>query len=179
MFKISAVWLAMAAMALALAAPADALTKRPVAKKKTAAAEIKKCKPGEVFNKRQKKCVKMESRILPDEELIEQGVVLARAGDYEWAIQLFAGVADRSNPEALTMLGYSHRHAGRLATGIGYYNRALAIDPDYVQAREYLGEGYVEAGKFELAAVQLREIEIRCGRVCEEYQELAEALARK
>jgi tetratricopeptide (TPR) repeat protein len=166
-----------AGVALAGTAPGGAFNKRPVAKKQSAAAQIKKCKAGEVFNKRKKKCVQMESRILPDGELLAQGVVLARAGDYDWAISVLSGLENQFDPEALTMIGYSHRHAGRLETGIGFYNRALAVDPNYVQAREYLGEGLVQAGKFELAAAQLREIEIRCGRSCAEYQELAEALA--
>ena len=41
-------------------------------------------------------------------------------------------------------------------------------------AREYLGEGYVAAGRVDLAKLQLTEIANRCGTTCEEYQELAE-----
>jgi hypothetical protein len=43
-----------------------------------------------------------------------------------------------------------------------------------VLTREYLGEGYVAAGKMDLAKAQLTEIASRCGTTCEEYQELAE-----
>jgi hypothetical protein len=53
----------------------------------------------------------------------------------------------------------------------------LAIDPDFVLAREYLGEGYVAAGKLDLARDQLREIGNRCGTNCEEYIELAEVIS--
>ena len=55
----------------------------------------------------------------------------------------------------------------------------MAIDPDFVLAREYLGEGYVAAGKFDLAREQLREIGNRCGTNCEEYMELAEVISRR
>jgi hypothetical protein len=45
-----------------------------------------------------------------------------------------------------------------------------------VLAREYLGEGYVAAGKLDLAKVELNEIEKRCGTTCEEYQDLNKAI---
>ena len=64
-----------------------------------------------------------------------------------------------------------------IETGIAYYHQALAIDPDYVLAREYLGEGYAAAGNVELAREQLQEIGTRCGTNCEEYLELAEVIA--
>ena len=40
-------------------------------------------------------------------------------------------------------------------------------------AREYLGEGYVAAGRIDLAKQQLAEIGARCGTACESYLELA------
>ena len=61
-------------------------------------------------------------------------------------------------------------------SGLTYYQKALAIDPNFVLAREYLGEGYVAAGKFDLAREQLHEIGKRCGTNCEEYMELAEVI---
>ena len=56
--------------------------------------------------------------------------------------------------------------------------KALAIDPNYVLVREYLGEGYIAAGKIGLAKAQLTEIASRCGTTCEEYQDLAEELQK-
>jgi Tfp pilus assembly protein PilF len=56
-----------------------------------------------------------------------------------------------------------------LDTGVAYYKRALKINPNFVLAREYLGEGYVAAGKIELAQLELTEIGSRCGVQCEEY----------
>ena len=42
---------------------------------------------------------------------------------------------------------------------------------------EYLGEGYVKAGKIDLAKAQLAEIKKRCATQCEEYQKLARYIA--
>ena len=70
--------------------------------------------------------------------------------------------------------GAAREAIGRLDEAIGYYRKALAIDPNFVLAREYLGEGYVAGGRIDLAKAELNEIARRCGTTCEEYQELAE-----
>ena len=65
---------------------------------------------------------------------------------------------------------------GNTEEGIGYYLKSVALDPGYSQVREYLGEAYVIQGKFDLAKDQLATIEKLCGKGCEYYQDLAEAL---
>jgi tetratricopeptide (TPR) repeat protein len=136
----------------------------------------KKCKKGEVWDKGKKKCTKASSGVLPDEDLYEQGRALAQAGEYDWALTVLAAISNQNDPRVLNYTGYSYRKSGQIEKGIGYYQRALAIDPDYVLVREYLGEGYVAAGKIDLAKAQLTEIAARCGTTCEEYQELAEEI---
>jgi Flp pilus assembly protein TadD len=136
-----------------------------------------KCKKGEVYSKAKKKCVKAESGVLPDEELYQQGRALAREGQYDWAIQVLAVVQNQNDPRVLNYTGYSHRKAGRLDIGITYYRRALSIDPGFNLAREYLGEGYIAAGRIDLARRELAAIEQSCGTGCEEYRELAAAIA--
>ena len=113
----------------------------------------------------------------PIRNFIKQGRALALAGEYDWAIEVLNAVRDQHDPGVLNYLGYAHRKAGMIEAGIAYYQQALAIDPDYVLVREYLGEGYVAAGKVELARQQLKEIATRCGTNCEEYQQLAEVIA--
>ena len=135
------------------------------------------CKAGEVWSNSAKKCVKANSGLVPDKELYEAGRALALAGKYDWAIEVLNAVRDQHDPGVLNYLGYSHRKAGMIEVGIAYYQQALAIDPDYLLVREYLGEGYVAAGKVELARQQLKEIAARCGTNCEEYQQLAEVIA--
>lgn len=135
------------------------------------------CKSGEVWSSSLKKCVKANSGLVPDGELYEQGRELALAGNFDRAIETLDAIRDKNHPAVLNYLGYAHRKAGMIDEGIAYYHQALAIDPDYVLAREYLGEGYVAAGNVDLARQQLEEIGTRCGINCEEYIELAEVIA--
>jgi tetratricopeptide (TPR) repeat protein len=139
---------------------------------------VKKCKKGEVLKKvgNVKKCVKVESGILPDEDLYQQGRTLAKAGEYEWALQVLAAIENQNDPRVLNYTGYSNRKAGRLEIGITYYRKALAIDPNFLLAREYLGEGYVAAGRIDLAKLELNEIKNRAGTSSEEYQDLSKAI---
>lgn len=135
------------------------------------------CMKGEVWDKKAKKCVKAHSGVLPDEDLYQQGRALARQGYYDWAIEVLATAQNQQDPRVLNYTGYSHRKAGRLETGITYYRKALAIDPSFNLAREYLGEGYIAAGRKDLAMNELSAIEKSCGTTCEEYQDLSKAIA--
>jgi tetratricopeptide (TPR) repeat protein len=123
------------------------------------------------------KCVKQTSGLLNDDELYEQGRILAKEGEYEWALNVFSSIKNQSDPKVLNYIGYANRKAGRLETGFAYYKKALAIDPNFVLAREYYGEGLVAAGRVDLAQIQLDEIAKRCGTHCSEYQELAKVMA--
>ena len=119
-----------------------------------------------------------ESGVLPDEDLYQQGRALARLGHYDWAIEVLSLVQNQKDPRVLNYIGYSHRKAGRLDVGITYYRQALAIDPNFNLAREYLGEGYIAAGRVDLAMKELSAIEKSCGTTCEEYKDLSDAIAK-
>lgn len=141
------------------------------------------CKTGEVVKSVRKKgkkttkiCVKSTVGIIPDDELYTQGYLLAKTGEYDWALSAFNAMTNKQTPETLTMIGYSNRKAGRLEIAVSYYDQALAIQPNYVKAREYLGEGYVAAGRIDLAKLQLAEIAKRAGTTSEEYIDLAKAI---
>ena len=142
-----------------------------------ASPSAKDCKKGEVWDKKKQKCVKVESGVLPDKELYAQGRALAKEGNYDWALEVLAAIRNQNDPFVLNYIGYSNRKAGRLEIGISFYRKALAIDPNFVLAREYLGEGYVAAGRIDLAKVELAEIAKRCGTKCEEYKDLSKAIA--
>jgi tetratricopeptide (TPR) repeat protein len=131
-----------------------------------------KCKKNEVV--KNGKCKPKNPGVLPDEDLYQQGRNLALSGEYDWAIGVLELVSNKNDPRVLTYIGYSHRKAGRFDQAFNYYHKALEIDPNSVLTREYLGEGYVAAGKIDLAKAELNEIANRCGTTCEEYQELAE-----
>ena len=141
-----------------------------------ASPSTKNCKSGQVWNKKSKKCVKAQSGVLPDEDLYQQGRALAKEARYDWAIEVLSAIQDQEDPRVLNYLGYSNRKAGRLDVGITYYQKALAIDPNFNLAREYLGEGYLAAGRVDLAMAQLEAIGKSCGTSCEEYQDLQAAI---
>ena len=136
----------------------------------------KSCKSGQVWNKKTKKCVKAQSGVLPDEELYQQGRALAKEARYDWAIEVLSTIQNQDDPRVLNYLGYANRKAGRLDIGITYYTKALAIDPNFNLAREYLGEGYLAAGRVDLAMAQLADIARSCGTQCEEYKDLSAAI---
>jgi len=148
---------------------ADKMMKTPMAK----------CGPGMVSKKLKNgrmKCTKMKVGVLPDNELYAQGYKLAKLGEYHRAIEILSAVQNHNNPDVLNMLGYSNRKAGRIELGISYYAAALAQRPNFVRAREYLGEGYVAAGRLDLAKAQLAEIAKRAGTGSDEYIDLAKAI---
>ena len=137
------------------------------------------CKRGEAVKMSDGKaaCITLTAGALPDDVLYEQGKLLATEGEYDWALDVLALITKQDDAKVLNYIGYSHRKAGRLETGIEVYKKALALDPDYVQAREYLGEAYILAGKKDLAQAELAEIKTRCGADCPEFKELEKALA--
>jgi tetratricopeptide (TPR) repeat protein len=137
------------------------------------------CKKGEVIKKVASKetCVKVKAGILPDEDLYQQGRLIAKSGHYDWALDVLASIENQNDPRVLNYTGYSNRKAGRIDVGITYYRKALAIDPNFILAREYLGEGYVAAGRIDLAMAELNEIKTRAGVSTEEYKDLSEAIS--
>jgi tetratricopeptide (TPR) repeat protein len=150
---------------------------------KTPSAKKVKCKRGETVKLDKSKgqykysCTKLKAEVLPDNELYQQARMLADEGEYEWALDHLRTIKVQQNAEVLNYTGYANRKAGRLETGIGYYQQALAINPDYVQAREYLGEAYVLAGFDDLAREQLYEIEKRGGGESQSYIALKKFMA--
>jgi tetratricopeptide (TPR) repeat protein len=134
------------------------------------------CKSGYVWDKKKKKCVQKNAQIFPDSDLTEQAWALARKGEFEAGRILFNAVANKQNPEVLNGLGYTNRKLGQFDVAIDYYRQAIALNPNYAEAREYLGEGYVTMGKLDLAKEQLGEIKRICGTSCEEYADLNEAI---
>jgi len=135
------------------------------------------CAQGTVYDEQTKKCVDQGASILDDRQRYEQGRSLALAGYYREALDMLEAIADRNDAMILTMIGYSTRKLGNVERGIAIYHQALAIDPNNVNTHEYLGEGYVAAGRIDLAQVELDKLEALCGTNCEQYSDLAKAIA--
>ena len=104
------------------------------------------CPKGKVLNKKTNKCVNAQRGATDDDSIYEYGRNLAMAGRYGEAITILSLAADKTDPRILNYLGYSHRKAGRVLVGLGYYQEALRHDPNYTLVREYMGEAYLQNG---------------------------------
>ena len=135
---------------------------------------VKQKGKGWTYNEQQKKCVKTSS--LDDGALYAQGRALALAGHYDSALDTLTAIHNQQDAMVLTMIGYSTRKLGHTAEGIAIYHEALAIDPNNVNTHEYLGEGYIVAGRVDLARAELATLKNLCGTGCEQYQDLDNAL---
>ena len=140
--------------------------------------DLRICFPGQVWDIEHQNCLERRTGILPDSELTDYAVALTRVDRYEEAIDVLDLLENPNTPVALNYRGYATRKLGRTDEGISYYLKAVALDPNYPQVREYLGEAYVIEGKYDLAKDQLATIQKLCGSDCEYYENLAEALAQ-
>jgi tetratricopeptide (TPR) repeat protein len=144
----------------------------------TKPSKISKCKRGETAKRVKRNgtykwvCVKLKANVLPDTQLYNNARALAELSEYEWALDHLRLIANQNDPEVLNYMGYANRKAGRLETGIAYYQQALTLKPDYVEAREYLGEAFVLAGFNDKALEQLGAIKGICGTGCDAYTTL-------
>ena len=84
---------------------------------------------------------------------------------------------DPKSADAYNMLGYSYRWQNRMDESFAAYNKALALDPKHKGAHEYIGVAYLKAKQPEKAKEHLARLETICGKNCEEYQDLAKAIA--
>lgn len=125
-----------------------------------------------------KKCMKGGRAAMNDEELYATGYTLAKAGSYEDALEFLTAFSNQNDVRVLTMIGYSTRKMGKIDEGMSYYTKALALDPNSVTTREYLGEAYLQKKDLDSAKAQLSEIANRCGTSCESYTELNEAIEK-
>lgn len=134
------------------------------------------CPSGQVYDSASKKCVPEKTSSLSDEDKTNYAYHLAKKGEYQAALNLLDSLKDANTPEAWNYRGYATRKLGRTDEGIGYYQRALALQPNYAKAREYLGEAWIVKGRPDLAKAQLKVIADICGQNCEEYRDLQAAI---
>ncbi|MEZ5666710.1 MAG: tetratricopeptide repeat protein [Alphaproteobacteria bacterium] len=110
--------------------------------------------------------------------LMAQAQAAVDAGDYANAIAALNQVvaAEPGNADALNLLGYSTRSLDRFTEAMGFYERALAIDPEHLGANEYYGELLIKMGDIEGAQERLAVLDEVCFLGCDEYDALAEAI---
>lgn len=83
------------------------------------------------------------------------------------------------NADVQNLLGYSYRKRANpdMAKAFDHYQKALKLDPRHKGAHEYIGEAYLLEKRPQQAEQHLAELEKICGQGCEEYQDLAKAIA--
>lgn len=137
------------------------------------------CPRGQVYDPQSGKCVQQRAGALPDAALTDYAYALAKAERYNEALEMLNLLVNPNTAKALNYRGYATRKLGRVDEGIGFYRQSVALDPRYASVREYLGEAYVIKGDIARARAQLRAIRGICGTGCEEYQDLAKAIAER
>ena len=100
----------------------------------------------------------------------------------DWATARYhleiAATAEPANADVMNLLGYTYRNLKDYPKAFRYYDAALKLDPNHRGAHEYIGEAYVLTGDKAKAREHLAALERICGRGCEEYVDLAKAIAK-
>jgi tetratricopeptide (TPR) repeat protein len=135
------------------------------------------CGTGQIWSSGVDACVDGNSAALSDDDLYLAARDLGQEGRYAEALKLFFRIKNQHQAKVLNSIGYSTRKLGNVDKGIDYYRQALAIDPNFTKARQYLGEAYLQKGDVAKAKEQLMEIADRCGGPCDDYELLVKAIA--
>ena len=92
----------------------------------------------------------------PSASLYDQGVEANKNGDYQKAKTLFeqALSEDSDNPDILNMLAHTQLKVGLIDESLENYKKALQLRPRFPEAREYLGETYIQAALRELTVLK-------------------------
>lgn len=109
------------------------------------------------------------------------GFEAVKIKDWTTAVQhLTLAVRDEpANADAQNLLGYAYRNQKKFDLAFRHYNEALRLDPKHKGAHEYLGETYLLTGNKPKAQEHLVALERICGgKSCEEYKDLARAIAQ-
>lgn len=134
------------------------------------------CTGAQVWDDTRQACVDSRDSRLDDATRIDAARELVAYDRPADALRVLAAVTRANTPEVLTLRGFAARKAGDFDAGRALYEAALDIDPDYLLARSYLGQGLVEQGDADGARLQLAMIRQAGGRGTWAETSLAEAL---
>jgi tetratricopeptide (TPR) repeat protein len=114
-----------------------------------------------------------------EDKNFEKGKKAIDAKKWNDAIEAFKKVvADNAdNADAHNYLGYAYRWTNKMDDSFKHYNIALKLSPNHRGAHEYIGVAYLKVNQPEKAKEHLAKLEKICGKKCEEYDDLAKALA--
>ena len=99
--------------------------------------------------------------------------------DWPIAVAAFERAVKRDprSADAYNMLGYAYRWQNKMNESFAAYGKALELDPGHKSAHEYIGVAYLKAKQPDKAKDHLARLEKICGKNCEEYKDLAKAIA--
>ena len=135
-----------------------------------------KCRKGFVYDKKTKLCHQVDSHNFTDDQLYLAAREMAYVGQYENALKVLDAAENQNDPRILNYRGFTNRKLGNHEKAMEYYQAALKINPDYILARSYMGQGLLAYGDKEGALVQLAEIRERNGQNTWAYKSLKMAL---
>ena len=101
-----------------------------------------------------------EGRKMPEKSpamlLYDQGVEASKNNDFQKAKSLFdqALQADYNNPDIINRLAHTQRKLGMIDESLENYKKAIALQPKFPEAREYLGEAYIQAALREIKTLK-------------------------
>jgi len=146
---LSVILIALTLLAAAAAFAAGSEPKSPVDKATAAYNDgVQKMKRADEFGLKKSPTYGYDYAAVPDGKALRE---------YEQAIASFARAVSL-NPnlkDAYNNLGYCFRRVGRLPESLDAYDKAIALDPDFAQAREYRGETYLALGQPDKAEAEL------------------------
>jgi Flp pilus assembly protein TadD len=109
----------------------------------------------------------------------DRGAQAIKSKNWDEAVKYLdsATRAEPANADAQNLLGYAYRNQRKFDLAFKHYGEALRLDPKHKGAHEYIGEAYVLVGDKAKAQEHLAALDRICGKGCEEYQDLAKAIA--
>jgi Flp pilus assembly protein TadD len=113
---------------------------------------------------------------------MSSGRAAVQAADWKKAIAelMLAVKAQPGNADAHNLLGFAFRKQATpdLPKAFEHYSTALKLNPNHKGAHEYIGEAYLVDGQPAKAEEHLARLKAICGgNACEEYEDLANAVA--
>ncbi len=147
----------------------------PTPPKPTATTQV--CAEGLVFDLATKTCMTPAQSSNDDNARLNDVRELAYEGRYADALTVLDTMQGQSDDMVITYRGFATRKNGDMAGGMAFYETALAVNPDNLLTRSYMGQALIETGAVDLALLQLTEIRMRGGRGTWAETALASAIA--
>jgi len=111
---------------------------------------------------------------------LEEPLEAIKSKNWQKAIDLLLKIIKEypEDPDAHNFLGYSLRNINKLQDALTYYKLALDLDPDHINAHEYIGHTYLLLGNLNMASYHLSRINELCSDPCKEQTQLVKGIEK-